>query len=125
MCFGSSDNPAAAAAAQQTQLMEQQNAKHNQDVQTGAQKIGDAFSNFNDDYYNKYAQSYRDVYNPQLTDQYGIAKDKLTAMLAGNDQLGGSVGNNSMAQLEKTYANGQADIANKSTDAANGLRANV
>lgn len=120
-----SDNGAAAAANQQTQLMEQQQAKHDSDVQAGKKSIDDSFSQFDPSYFDKYTKAYTDTYQPQLTDQYGIAKDKLTAMLAGNDQLGGSVGNNDLAQLDKTYSNNQADIANKGADAANTLRTNI
>jgi hypothetical protein len=125
MCFGGGGDNGAAAAQQQTQLMEDQQAKHDTNVAAGKTSIDSAFSQFDQPYFDKYAQSYKDVYNPQLTDQYGIAKDKMYAMLAGNDQLGGSVGNNSLAQLDKTYANNQTDIANKATDSENAFKASV
>ena len=124
MCFSNQD-PAAGAAAQQQQMLEAQQAKHDAAVAAGKTAIDSAFSQFDQPYFDNYAQSYKDVYNPQLTDQYGIAKDKLYAMLAGNDQLGGSVGNNTQAQLNKTYANTQSDIANKAADAENAFKASV
>jgi hypothetical protein len=125
MCFGSGDNGAAAAAQQQTQMLEAQQAKHDADVAAGKTSIDNAFAQFDQPYFDKYGQSYKDVYNPQLTDQYGIAKDKLYAKLAGNDQLGGSTGNNTLAQLDKVYANGQTDIANKASDNENAFKASV
>lgn len=125
MCFDSGDNGAAAAANQQTQLLEQQQATHDSDVAAGKTAIDSAFSQFDQPYFDNYATSYENAYNPQLTDQYGIAKDKLTAMLAGNGQLGGSAGNNSLAQLDKTYANNQTDIANQAADAENTAKTNV
>jgi len=106
-------------------MLEDQQKKHDTDVATGKTSIDSAFKQFDQPYFDKYGQSYQDVYNPQLTDQYGIAKDKMYAMLAGNDQLGGSVGNNDLAQLDKTYANNQADIANKAKDSENAFKASV
>ena len=91
----------------------------------GAGKIGDAFSQFDDNYFNGYKTSYENALDPTLDDQYGIAKDKMTAMLAGNGQLGGSAGNNSMAQLQKSYDDSRTDIANQASDASNNLRSQV
>ena len=122
MCF---NNGAPAAANPQTQLLEQQQAKHDADVAAGKKSIDDAFGQFDQGYFDAFGKSYNDAYQPQLTDQYGIAKDKVTALLAGTDQLGGSVGNDTEAQLYKTYANNQSDIANKAADATNTFRANV
>lgn len=124
MCF-SSDNGAAAAAQQQTAMLEAQNQKHDADVAAGKTSIDNAFSQFDQPYFDKYAQTYQDNYQPQLTDQYGIAGDKLTAMLAGNDQLGGSVGNNAEAMLNKDYSYGQSDIANKAADSENAFKSSV
>ena len=84
-------------ANQQTQMLEQQQATHDSNVAAGKKSIDTAFSQFDQPYFDAYGTAYKNAYNPQLTDQYGIAKDKLTAMLAGNDQLGGSVGNNDLA----------------------------
>lgn len=125
MCGGSSEDPGAAAAAQQTQLLEQQNQQHNIDVQTGANSITNAFSQFTPQYYSDYGTAYENAYNPQLTQQYGQAQDKMTAELAGNGQLGGSVGNQDMALLGQTYNNNQSDIANQAQDAENTLKSNV
>lgn len=124
MCF-SSDNGAAAAAQQQTQMLEAQQAKHDSDVAAGKTSIDNAFSQFDQPYFDKFGQAFQNNYQPQLTDQYGIAKDKLTAMLAGTDQLGSSVGNNSQAMLDKDLAYGQSDIANKSADAENNFKTSV
>lgn len=126
MCFDSGgDNGAAAAAQQQTQMMEQQQAKHDSNVAAGKSSIDSAFSQFDDPYYAKYSDTYKNNYDPQLADQYGIAKDKLTAALAGRDTLESSVGANSLAQLDKTNENAQTDIANNATSAANTLKGNV
>jgi hypothetical protein len=124
MCLGK-DSGAGAAATQQAQLMEQQQAKHDAAVTQGKQSIDDAFSQFNDPYYDSYGQTYKDTYNPQLDQQYALAKDKLIAKLAGTDQLGSGVGNNAIALQDQTYNNSKADIANHATDAENSLRSAV
>jgi hypothetical protein len=121
MCGGDS-NPGAAQAAEQTRLTEAQQAWHDAAVSEGKSKIDQAFSAFDDPYYAKFAQTYKDTYNPQLDEQYGIAKDKLTSIMAGRDTLDSTAGANAIAQQSKTYNNTQADIANKATDASNNLR---
>src|SRR5207237_1213668 len=107
MCFGGGggDNGAAAAAQQQTAMMEAQQKKHDDDVTAGKKSIDDAFGQFNDDYYGTYKNKYLGAANPQLQDQYGIAKDKLVSTLAGRDMLESSVGANGLAQLDKTRDN--------------------
>lgn len=125
MCFGSSNNAAAQAANNQTILMEQHQAEHDNNVAAGKASIDNAFAQFDQPYFDNYAKTYRDTYNPQLDDQYGVAKDQMIARLAGTDQLGGSVGNNDTARLNKTYNDTQADIANKSVDAENAFKASV
>lgn len=124
MCGGGGDN-GQAAAREQTRLMEEQNAKHDNAVKTGKTQIDEAFAQFDDPYYAKYAQTYKDTYNPQLDDQYATAKDKLTAILAGRDTLDSSIGADAITKQTKTYNDTQTDIGNKSQDAANGLRTQV
>lgn len=131
MCFGSGgggDNGAAAAAAasqQQTKMMEDQQAKHDSNVNAGKSSIDRAFSQFDPAYFDTYKKSYLDAANPQLKDQYGIARDKLIASLAGRDTLESSVGANSLAQLDKTRDNTAIDIGNKATDATNQFKGHV
>lgn len=125
MCFGGGGDGGAAAAREQTAMMERQQAKHDAAVTEGKGSIDTAFSQFDDPYYDKYAKSYKDVYNPQLDQQYAIAKDKLTSILAGRGTLDGSVGANALSQQSKTYNNSQTDIANKAGDAKNSLKAAV
>jgi hypothetical protein len=114
------------AAKQQIDLMEQQQAAHDAAVAQGKNSIDAAFSQFDDPaYYEKYKQSYLDAYNPQLNDQYGIARDKLIATLAGNDTLESTVGANALSQLDKTRDNAQIGIANSASGAVNGLKSNI
>lgn len=123
MCGG--DNGAAAAAEAQRQMMEAQQKKHDDAVTAGKKSIDDSFAQFDDPYFDKYQHSYVDVYNPQLDDQYKIAKDKLTSALAGKGQLEGSAGASALSRLDKTYNDTRADIGNRSVDATNAFRSSV
>lgn len=116
--------PADAAAAQQRQIDAQQQA-HDTAVGKGKTAIDSAFSQFTPDYFKGVTTAYENAYNPQLKDQYGVARDQLTAALAGNDTLGSTAGANATAQLQKQFNTSQSDIAGKGQDAAQGLQANV
>jgi hypothetical protein len=119
------NNGAQNAANQQIQMMEAQQAKHDAAVSQGKQSIDQAFQQFTPDYFSGYTKSYMDAYNPQLTNQYNQAKQKMIATLAGNDQLEGSTGAYSLGNLDKTYGTAQADIANRAQDATNSFRSTV
>lgn len=118
------DAPAQAANTQQSLINTQQQA-HDTAVSQGKQNIDSAFSQFSPDYFKGISKAYEGAYNPQLTDQYGIARDQLTAALAGNDTLGSTAGANATSQLQKQYNTSQSDIASKGQDAANTAQANV
>jgi hypothetical protein len=124
MCFGG-ENPGASAANAQTQMMENQNRKHDKAVSEGKFAIDDAFKSFDDGYYRDFAKTYRDNFNPSLDDMYGKSRDKLVAILAGRDTLDSSIGADSLAQQSKVYGDTRADIASKSQDAAAGLKSTV
>ncbi|MGB7101549.1 MAG: hypothetical protein WBD95_22625 [Xanthobacteraceae bacterium] len=117
--------PAAAQSAQQTQLMEQQNATTNANIATGQNAIDNAFATFTPQYYQGVTQAYENAENPQLTNQFDIAKDQLTAQLAGAGTLNGSVGNNAEALLQQDYAENEAQIASQAQDASNQLESTV
>ena len=91
----------------------------------GKASIDQAYSQFNQPYFDNYAKTYAAAQDAPLADQYGIAKDSLTAALAGRDTLGSSSGNNAIAQLDKTNEDAQASIGGAATDAANSMKANV
>lgn len=118
-------NNAAGLAAQQIDMMSQQNAKHDAAVGAGKSAIDDAFSGFSDPYYENYRKTYIDNFQPGLDQDYSLAKGKLTAILAGRDTLDGTVGANALSQQQKTYNNAQGDIANHAADAENGLKSAV
>lgn len=124
MCF-SSGNQAQQQAQQQQSLIDQQAAARNSAISEGKGNIDKAFSQFDNGYFQKYRDAYKDRYNPQLDQQYGIARDKLTAALAGRGMEGSTTGANKFAQTSKTYNDAQAEIGDSAANAANGLRSNL
>jgi hypothetical protein len=123
--FDGGTKAAAAAANQQTALITQQQQAHDAAVASGKANIDSAFSAFTPDYYSGVSTAYDNAYEPQLMDQYNISKDQLTAQLAGNDTLEGTVGANALSQLQKTYNTNQAQIADQGVNAANTLKHTV
>jgi hypothetical protein len=127
MCdiFGGGSQPAQTAANQQIAMMEQQQQQHDAAVQQDTSEINNDFSQFTPSYYSGYENAYENAEDPQLTQQYGIARDQLTAQLAGNDQLEGSTGAYDLGLLDQQYNTAQAGIANSAADAANSLKSTV
>lgn len=118
-------NAASDAASNQTGMLANQQAQTNAAITGGAQNITDAFSQFSPAYYAGVANAYDAAYNPQLTQQFGIAQDQLTAQLAGNGMGGSSVGAYDNGQLQQNYNTNQVAIANAGQDAANAMKTTV
>lgn len=117
--------PAAApAAAQQAAITAQQN-QTDANIATGANTINADFAQFTPAYYQGVANAYTAAEDPQLKDQFHIAKGQLTAQLAGAGQLGGSAGNEAQAQLQKTYAENEASVAAGGQSAAQQMESTV
>src|ERR1700753_487072 len=108
------DNSAQIAQAQADQRQSQ--------ISQGQQAIDTAFQPFNDDYFNKYQQSYEDAYNPQVDQQYQTAQRK---QVYGDYRRG--VQNSTPAiydadQLNNSYANQRQQVATNAASAADTLK---
>lgn len=112
---------AAAAAAKQQQQQQAVTANTN----TNRSAIDTAFAQFNDPYYAGIAKNYNDYYLPQVDQQEGVARDKLTAQLAGQGTLSSTVGANALATLAKDAALQRANVGGQATDYANSIRDKV
>lgn len=121
------DHPQAAQeqAQQQAALTQQQEDARQAAIATGKSNIDSAFSQFTPDYYSNYTKAYTASQDAPLADQYGLAKDQLTAALAGRDTLESTGGANALSQLDKTNEDAQAQIGAQATDATNQLKSNV
>lgn len=126
MCFGGGGGNAAASQAEADKKeMRQEEEKRQERIRLGQGEIDKSFSQFDPAYYDKFKTDYTGYYTPQIEQQYGIAKDKLAAVLAGRGTLDSTVGANKFAQLDKTKADSQVDIGNQSVDASNEIKKKV
>lgn len=127
MCdlFGHSGPSPQELAAQQQQQIQAQEDQRKGAVATGKSSIDSAFGQFDQPYFDNYTKSYTAAQDAPLADQYGIAKDKLTAALAGRDTLESTGGINALSQLDKTNEDAQGQIGAQAVDATNQLRTTV
>lgn len=96
-----------------------------ENIRGGTGRIEDAFRSFDDPYYDRIANTYTEAYLPEIDDQFARTRDKLIAQLAGKGQLGGSGGNDKLAELERAAASERGNVAGKGRDFAQGVRTKV
>lgn len=94
-------------------------------ITQGQGAIDSAFSNFNDDYYNKYASEYLSYYTPQLDEQYGQAKTNLSYDLASKGLTQSSIGAKMFGDLQKRYDDTKLQVASQGADAVRSLKSNI
>ena len=106
-------------------IARQQEAERQARITQGQTGIDEAFTGFNDDFYNKYNTDYTSYYAPQLDDQYSDAVKRLTLQLAQTGNLTGSVGAKQLADLQKNYDTQKLAITNQAQSATQALRGNI
>ena len=120
MCGGG--GAAKRAAAQQRADEEARQAR----IAQGRQSIDDTFnSTYTDDFFNNIGKTYTDYYNPQVDEQYGDTKEKLTFNLGRQGILGSSEAGDQFAKLEDKYGKERQNIANNALQAGQTARGNV
>ena len=129
MCiFNSGGGAAKELARQQQQQADEARAdadKKAAALTAGKANIDNAFSSFNDDFFNNIAKSYTDYAMPQLEDQYGLAKKNITYALARNGTTNSSIAGDEFGQLAKQYATNKTGIEGAGMDYANKARSDV
>ena len=121
MCFSSPKAPVDNSAAIARKQEEERQAR----IRQGVSSIDSEFSNYNDDFYNKYQNDYLGYYTPQLEEQYGDARKRLTLNLAKTGNLNSQHGIDQSAKLKDYYGTQSSSVTNKALDAANALRGDV
>jgi hypothetical protein len=129
MCIQTYNHDAAAqqqALAQQTAQQQQNDeTQRENNISAGKASIDNAFSGFNDDYFNKYTQAQIDAANQQINNQYGVASDQLNAALAGRGIDNSTIAGSYYKNLQQTETGAQGDAANTAADNTNALKNNV
>ncbi len=121
MCGGGGGAPHDNSA----ELARQEEARRQERIAAGTANIESKFAGFNDDFYKKYQDDYTGYYFPQLEDQYGDARKKLTLALAKTGNLMSSAGTNQMGDLQEFYNNQRTGITNQGINARNQFTADV
>lgn len=129
MCiFGSGDGGAKALAAQQQKQADEARADQTAkaaSLKQGMGNIDNAFSGFNDDYFNNLAKQYTDYAQPQLDDQYNEQKKNLTYALARGSNLNSSVAGDQQALLDRQYAQNETGLQSTGMGYASQARKDV
>lgn len=129
MCiFGGGGGASKDLARQQQQQADEARADQQRKsaaLRTGMGNIDNAFAGFNDDYFAKLSQNYRDYAKPQLDDQYGEAKKNIVYSLARKGNLNSTVNGDQMALLDRQYANNETGLEGAASDVANSARRDV
>lgn len=119
MCGGSvpKDNSA--------EIARQQEAERNARIAEGQGKIDEAFTQFDDPFYQGREKSYADYYYPQLDDQYAETRRKLVLALSRTGNLNSGAGARQLGDLQEKYNTQRTAVADNALAAANEARAKV
>lgn len=107
------------------ELARRQEEERQKRINEGVLAIDNAFSGYNDDFYNQYQNDYMGYYTPQLSKQYDDARKRLTLQLAKTGNLSSSFGGNKLSELNDYYNDQNTLLSNNSLNAANDLRSNI
>lgn len=120
MCFSSEPPRDNSATIARQQADERQGA-----IRQGQQQIDRQFGVFDAPYYDKFKKDYTDYYNPQVDEQFGDAKQKLTYNLARTGTRDSSGGQKQFGDLVEAYGQQREGVANKAIQGASALRGQV
>lgn len=94
-------------------------------IKAGMDKLDDAFSQFDDDFYNGRKSAYLDFYTPQLEDAYKKGQDELTFAFARNGTLNSTAAADKFADLLKDYEVNKASIASQADADVTNLKSRI
>jgi hypothetical protein len=119
MCFGKppEDNSA--------QIARQQEDERRARVSQGTAKVDEAFSRFDQPYYEGVGKAYQDYYAPQLDRQYQKARDQLTYSLADSGGMDSTAAGARFGDLTAEYGVQKQQVADRAIGAQQDLRGNV
>lgn len=120
MCLGGSqpkDNSA--------EIARQQEQERQTRINTGKESIDQAFSVFDPAYYDKFKADYTDVYNPQVDDQFGDARQKLKYNLNRAGTQDSTPGQKAFSDLTEGYGDQRRAVESKALEATNNVKSQV
>lgn len=122
MCMFSAPKPVQDNSAQIAAARE---AQRQADIAAGRSRIDEAFTQFDDPYYQGIQTAYLDNYNPQIEGQYNDAMRKLKLSLARTGNLNAGAGARKIGDLTEAYQTQRGAIAGQALDAMNKQRSAI
>ncbi len=119
------ENRRIAEAQAEAERARQAEIRRQENIAQGQQEISSAFGQFNDDFFNQRAQSFKDFAMPQLDRQFQDQMRNLTAALARSGNLNSSLRGNLMGQLQREYDTGRLSLADQARGFADQARSGV
>lgn len=116
MCVFSAPKPPVDNSAA---LAQQREAARQADIREGRTKIDDAFSRFDDPFFDNIRTSHEDFLFPQIDQQYADATRRLKLKLAGAGTLNSGAGAQNLGRLTENFNLQRTGIANQAFDASN------
>jgi len=112
-------------AEEQRQKMLADEQKRQDNIRAGNSAIENAFTQFNQPYFDKAKTDYLGFYLPQVDEQYGDARGKAVAKLFERGVLESTAGADTLSKLDKRAADERGKIGGAATDFAGGLKQQV
>lgn len=119
------DAQRAAEAQQQATLQQQYDTSRNQLAQQANDWVNQTFGQYDDKYFQKFAQDYQNALTPEVDRQYGTAKGNLLFGLARGGQLNSQTHADQQGLLDQARGRAYSDIATQATQASQNLQQQV
>src|SRR5262245_9927762 len=100
----------AAQAQQQADEIRRREEERQSNVRLGKSNIDTAFGQFDPEFFQNFQDSFTGAFNPQIREQYGLALDKLKAVLAGRGTAQSSMGADAFGGLQRKRSDAEAEI---------------
>lgn len=106
------------------EIAAQQERERQARVSAGTQRIGEIFGGFNDDYYTKYVDDYKNYYLPQVDDQYADALKQIKYSPSGGSTSSSAYAGK-LADLEEARQRAITQIGSQGQATAQDYRGQV
>lgn len=123
MCGGLGGGGGGAGKIQKrTEELERQRQER---IRAGARRIDEAFSRFDDDFFNDFRDRFIGFAEPQITKQFDDARGRATAALIDRGILESTEGTRALTDLQDRDALERTNLANQALDEVNKLKAGI
>lgn len=122
--------PKVDTTAQDQMLKEAEEARKREEerqarIRTGTAKIDTTFGGFDDNFYKSRSDAVMALYNPQLAEKFGLARDDMTYALARAGTLNSTMAADRQGRLQRDLGVQQAQLLSKAAGEENALRQRV